>query len=818
MSDLPHADHQPRFEIHPWKVIERCVDLDRLPHSESVFALSNGHVGIRGNLDEGEPNGQPGTYLNGFHEVRPLPHAELGYGYPRTGQTVVNVTNGKLIRLLVEDEMFDLRYGETRKHERVLDLRSGLLSREVEWVSPIGQAVRIRSTRLVSLAQRAIVAMRYSVEPLEDGARVVLMSELVANEPIELEGDDPRQSAALEHPLQPEQHASDDLRVSLTHSTRESGLLVAVAMDHELSGPDNTEVMRVEVEEDLGRVTIASDLKPGETLELTKLLAYGWSGHRSMPSLRAQVEAALAEAHHTTFDGLVEEQKSLVEQFWDDADVELDGDDELQQAVRFGMFHALQASLRGERRAIPAKGLTGPGYDGHAFWDTETYVLPLLTYTRPTAVRDALLWRHSILEQARERAKLLGLDGAAFPWRTLSGEEASGYWPAGTAAFHVNAGIADAVIRYNDVAGDDEFARTVGLEILVETARLFRSLGHYDIDGDFRIDGVTGPDEYSALADDNIYTNLMAQRNLRAAAKAVADYPDEADEFGVDDDQVREWQEAADAMVVPYDRRLLVHVQAEGFTEHKRWDFENTAKDQYPLLLHFPYFELYRRQVVKQADLTMALYLRGDAFTAEEKERNFAYYEALTVRDSSLSAAMQAVVAAEVGHLDLARDYLAETALMDLDDLARNTGDGIHIASMAGGWLAVVAGFGGMRDHDGQLTFRPRMNGDLDRIAFRITFRGSRLQVDLAGETARYELLEGDGIEFEHENELIRLGAGESAEREIVNPEPAGEPPEQPAGRAPERRGQLRQDRAEGDDAHGHAGGSGIRPADRVST
>jgi alpha,alpha-trehalose phosphorylase len=364
--------------------------------------------------------------------------------------------------------------------------------------------------------------------------------------------------------------------------------------------------------------------------------------------------------------------------------VELDGDAGLQQAVRFALFHTLQAGARSERRAIAAKGLTGPGYDGHAFWDTETFVLPVLTYTAPHAVRDALRWRHATLSAARDRAKLLGFEGAAFPWRTIDGQECSGYWPAGTAAFHVGADIADAVGRYQAATDDQDFERETGFELLVETARLWRSLGHHDAHGRFRIDGVTGPDEYSAVADNNVYTYLMAQRNLRLAADAVERHADRTAAVSVDPEEAAAWRDAAHAMLIPFDEQLGVHPQAEGFTEHQPWDFEGTSSGEYPLLLHFPYVNLYRKQVVKQADLVLALHLRGDAFSAQAKARNFAYYEALTVRDSSLSACTQAVVAAEVGHLELAYDYFAEAALMDLENLERNTRDGLHIASLAG--------------------------------------------------------------------------------------------------------------------------------------
>ncbi len=768
-------------ELHPWEIRETRLDLDVMAQMESVFALANGHIGMRGTLDEGEPHGLPGTYLNGVYESRPLPYAEAGYGFPEAGQTVVNVTNGKLIRLLVDDEPFDLRYGELLSHRRVLDMRAGTLTREAGWRSPTGQAVRLRSERLVSLVQRPVAAILWEIEAIGAPARIVVQSELVANESLpEPEARDPRATAALRAPLEAEYAGVRAGRVTLVHRTRASGLRVGAAMDHVLEGCDATS----EADGDLGRVTLATDLPPGGTLRLVKLLAYGWSGQRSLPAVRDQVEASLAEARQTGWDGLIASQRQALDDFWDRSDVELDGDPEVQQAVRFGLYHALQAGARAERRAIPAKGLTGPGYDGHAFWDTETVVLPRLTYTVPEAAAAALRWRQDTLPMARARAEVLNLKGAALPWRTIAGEECSAYWPAGTAAFHVAADVADAVVRYVNATGDEAFERDTGLELLVDTARLWRSLGHHDPDDGFRIDGVTGPDEYSAVADNNVYTNLMAQHNLRSAADASDRHPDRTASLDVDAGEIASWRAAADAMAVPWDETLRVHPQAEGFTHHQEWDFDHTGGDQYPLLLHFPYFDLYRRQVVKQPDLMLALHLRGEAFSDEEKARDFDYYERRTVRDSSLAACTHAVVAAEVGHVDLAYDYLGEAALIDLHDLQANARNGLHIASLAGTWIAAVAGLGGMRDHDGRLSFAPQLPEDLNRLAFRVCFRGRRLAVEIGHERATYTIASGDPLELTHHGERFTVGPDQPVTLAIP-PAPPRERPSQPRGRAP---------------------------------
>jgi alpha,alpha-trehalose phosphorylase len=778
-------DH-PAYTVEPWCIRETELDLGLLEQAESMFALANGHIGLRGTLDEGEPAGRPGTYLNGFYEERPLPYAEAGYGYPEAGQTVVNVTDGKLIRLLVDDEPLDVRFGELRSHERVLDFREGVLRRRSEWLSPAGKRVRVSSVRLVSLAQRAVAAILYEVETPDDEARVVVQSELVANEPMPDGDADPRAASQLGSVLRSEQFSDWQDGAVLVHRTTESALRIAAAMDHLVSGPDGTKTS-TECSEDIARVTVTAAIHKDQTLRVIKLLGYGWSSRRSTAALRDQVAAALAEARDTGWDGLLAAQSSYLGEFWERADVELDGDAELQQAVRFGLFHTLQAGARAERRAIAAKGLTGQGYDGHVFWDTETFVLPVLTYTAPQAACDNLRWRHSTLELARRRAELLGLSGAAFPWRTIDGQECSSYWPAGTAAFHIGADIADAVGRYRAATEDDAFEREVGLELLVETARLWRSLGHHDAVGSFRIDGVTGPDEYSAVADNNVYTNLMAQRNLRLAADAVERQGERAGELGVDPEEAAGWRDAAEAMFIPFDEQLRVHPQADGFTEHRTWDFDRTAPEQYPLLLHFPYFDLYRKQVVKQADLVLAMHMRGDAFSAEEKARNFAYYEALTVRDSSLSACTQAVLAAEVGHLELAYDYFAEASLIDLENLEHNTRDGLHIASLAGAWIGAVAGFGGMRDHDGTLSFAPRLPQRLTRLAFGLYFRGRQLRVEIAHGHADYSLRQGPSLQIAHHGRTIEIPEHEPLRCAI--PEiAAGEAPGQPRGRRPARR------------------------------
>jgi trehalose/maltose hydrolase-like predicted phosphorylase len=775
------------FPVEPWQVRETRLDLNLLAQSESLFTLANGHIGLRGNLDEGEPYGLPGTYLNSFYEIRPLPYAEAGYGYPEAGQTVVDVTNGKIFRLLVGDEPFDVRYGQLLSHERVLDLRAGTLTRAAHWSSPSGKQIKVVSTRLVSLAQRSVAAIEYVVEAIDEFVRVTVQSELVTNEDQPQTSADPRVAAILDNPLEAVDHEKNETGALLMHRTRASSLMMAAAMDHEIDVPGRVE-FTTDARADLARTTVICGLRPGQKLHIIKYLAYGWSSLRSRPALRDQAAAALHSARYSGWKGLLDSQRAYLDEFWDNADVEVDGDAESQQAVRFGLFHLVQASARAERRAIPSKGLTGTGYDGHAFWDTEGFVLPVLTYTLPHAVADALRWRASTMDLARERAAELGLDGVCFPWRTIRGQECSAYWPAGTAAWHINADIAMAFERYRVVTGDHSLEKDCGLHVLIETARLWMSLGHHDRHGVWHLDGVTGPDEYTAIVRDNVFTNLMAAHNLVTAADACLRDPDDAAKLNVTTEEMAAWRDAAAAVNIPYDEELGVHQQCAGFTTFAEWDFE--ANTTYPLLLHEAYVRLYPAQVVKQADLVLAMQWQSHAFTPEQKAHNVDYYERRTVRDSSLSACTQAVMCAEVGHLELAHDYAYEAALIDLRDLHSNTRDGLHMASLAGAWTALVVGFGGLRDDEGILAVDPQLPDGIARLCFRLRWRDFRVTVDVNHSDVTYTLRDGSGGELtiRHAGDELTLKTDSPTTIAVRHRKPLLPPPPQPPGREPVHR------------------------------
>ena len=543
-------------------------------------------------------------------------------------------------------------------------------------------------------------------------------------------------------------------------ATRNSGLELACGMEHLVT---NGRVTSAAAAGDGAALTVEADLAPGRLLRLDKLLAYHWgaSGDHA-----GHVARTLDRAAADGFDAIEAEHAAHVAAFWARSDVEVAGPAGVQEAVRFNLFALMQAAARGEGHGVAAKGVTGRGYEGHYFWDTEIYVVPFLAHTSPQWARQVLAFRCGMLEAARRRAREVNHGGALYPWRTITGEEASAWYAGGTAQYHINADIAYALHQYNRVTGDLAFMLEQGAEVVVETARFWMELGFFSErkDGRFCIHGVTGPDEYTAVVDDNAYTNLMAKENLEIAVRVggVArrgcagvrrarggDRPAGGGGRGL--------AAGRRAHVRAAPRGAGIVLQDERFVERKRWDFEGTPDDRYPLLLHYHPLEIYRHQVIKQTDVVLAAYLAGDAMDTDEMRRTFDYYDPLTTGDSTLSACVQSVVASAVGYADAAHGYFLDALTVDLLDTHGNTADGLHVASCGGTWLALVAGFGGLRDTDGRLRFAPRLPEGWERLRFRITVRGQQVEVDMTPGATTYSLLEGTGLMLEHHGEELRL-------------------------------------------------------------
>jgi alpha,alpha-trehalose phosphorylase len=778
---LHHERLRPPSHDYPadeWNVIEKAFHPEFLAQSETMAALGNGYVGMRGCPEEGGPNAENATLINGFYETWPIVYGEEAYGFAKTGQTICNVTDSKIIKLFVDDEPFWLPDANLLSYDRRLNMKSGTLDREILWETPAGKQVSIRSRRLVSLENKHVAAISYCVTVLNANAFVVISSEMNTDQPgSRIDSDDPRLAKAFSgRVLHPRASYSKGRRIVLCHATEKSRLMMACATDHALES-SCPYVDKTVYADDFGQVAFTIEARQACPIQLTKYIVYHTSNKASAQELCGRAEWTLDRITVQGFQQLLTSQEQYLDDFWRHSDVRIKDvrEDrtklstiEIQQAIRFNLFHMLQASARAEDTGVAAKGLTGKAYEGHYFWDTEIYLLPFLTYTSPRTARNLLAFRYKMLGQARARAKELGHRGAMFPWRTISGEEASAYYAAGTAQYHINADIMYALRKYVQATGDEQFLREYGAEMLVETSRLWLDLGFYSDakGGKFCINRVTGPDEYSAVVNNNAYTNLMAQENLRYAVQTVkflqTTEPDAYNALvhktALEPAEVETWSRAAENMYVPYDAKLNIILQDDSFLDREPWDFRNTPREHYPLLLFYHPLNIYRKQVIKQADVVLAMFLLGDAFSPEEKKRNFEFYDPLTTGDSSLSSCVEAIIAAQIGDMDKAIRHGMAALLMDLADIGGNVKDGCHIASMGGTWMMLTYGFGGMRDNDGTLSFWPRRAPEENAILrFPVTYRGQRLEVEIRLEKVEYALCEGESLLIRHETEKIQL-------------------------------------------------------------
>jgi alpha,alpha-trehalose phosphorylase len=778
---LHHERLRPPSRDYPadeWNVIEKGFRPEFLAQLETMLALGNGYLGMRGGPEEGGPNAENSTLINGFYETRPIVYGEEAYGFAKTGQTICNVTDSKIIKLFVDDEPFWLPDANLLSYDRRLNMKSGTLDREVLWETPAGKQVLITSRRLVSFANRHVAAISYCVTLLNAEAFVVISSEMAANAAsARIDAADPRQTRAFSgRVLHHRSSYSKDRRIVLCHATEKSRLILTCATETALE-TTCAHAYKVVHTEDFGQVAFTIDARPGCAIQLSKYMVYHTSPTASAEELCGRAEWTMDRVTTQGLQQLFAAQEQYMSDFWCRSDVrvrEIREDRtkrttvEIQQAIRFNLFHILQASARAEDAGVPAKGLTGQAYEGHYFWDTEIYLLPFLIYTSPLIARNLLNFRHKMLGQARARARELGHRGAMFPWRTISGEEASAYYAAGTAQYHINADIMYALRKYVQATGDEQFLRDCGAEMLVETARLWLDLGFYSDakGGKFCINAVTGPDEYNTVVNNNAYTNLMARENLRYAAQTVESLrttePDAYDALvhktALEPSEVEAWLRAAENMYVPYDERLKIIPQDDNFLDREPWDFQNTPEDRYPLLLFYHPLNIYRKQVIKQADVVLAMFLLGDAFPVEAKKRNFEFYDPLTTGDSSLSSCVEAIVAAQTGDVEKAIRYGMAALLMDLADVGGNVKDGCHIASMGGTWMMLTYGLGGMYDNDGTLSFSPhRAPQDNAILRFPVTYRGQMLEVEVGPENVEYSLREGEGLVIRHETEDIQL-------------------------------------------------------------
>jgi len=770
---------KPLYPYDEWKIIENSFDVETNLQDETIFAIGNGYIGMRGNFEEGyhgpEGTSVKGTYLNGFYESESIIYGEEAYGYAKNSQTMLNVTDSSIIKLFVDGEEFHLFTGTILSYQRVLNMRHGILTRDVTWQSPNGKQVKIHIERFANLANKHLATIFYEVTPLNFDGEVKIVSEINGQVQNQVTVGDPRTGSVLSgQVLKTEKVEQEGTFAAIHQKTRNTKFTLINAIENTLN-TDSEYQINVETKEQQVSINFEVNAKKNQPIRLYKYITYFTSKDYAEKELASLAKFAVRDASQKGYSVLLQEHSDYLNEFWYHSDVEILGDITLQQSIRFNEFHLLQSVGKDGKTNIGAKGITGEGYEGHYFWDTETYVFPFFLYTNPKISKKLIEYRYSILDKARERAKELSHNGALYAWRTINGEETSAYYPAGTAQYHINADIIYALKKYYYATDDIEFMLAKGAEMLFETARLWADLGDYipNKDNRFCINDVTGPDEYTAIVNNNLFTNVMAKDHLEFAtyiAEMMKDnyskhWKELSNKIRLKESEVAEWKKAAAQMYLSYDDVLGIHPQDDSFLDKAVWDFTNTPKENYPLLLHYHPLVIYRHQVLKQADVVLAQLLQGNRFSLADKKRDFDYYEPITTHDSSLSPSVYGIMAAEIGYTDKAYDYFMRTARMDLDDINNNVKDGIHTAAMAGAWLSIFHGFAGVREYNGQLYFQPILPVKWEGYHFKITYRGRLIDIKVQMEKVEYTLLEGESITIIHNRKGIELTIGETVEQ-----------------------------------------------------
>ncbi len=720
------------LEIHPWKIEEIGLHRDKNQVSESIFSIGNEYTGIRGYAEEGAtlPSLQ-GSYFNGIYEWHERENTTAYKGIIRRGHYMVNAVNWVKTDLYLDGVRVDPAAENVSDFCRSLDFRTGVYERSYTVHTQKG-AVRITFTRFLAMRsfQNAYQKIRLSADaPVE--AELCLSLSFA------------------------EKHWGRESRWQKTGTFRTQGG-VGIEAKTASTGQYVRSTQRVHIEGVLPEPSVCvyeTELSVGQKFRFTLCGTAEIRKHVLLQTDKTcRTEPPIwQEADFSLQYGLAEEEnRRYWEEFWQNTDIRIEGDDEGQQGIRFCMFQ-LQQTYHGASPTdnVGAKGLTGEAYSGHAFWDTETYCLPFYLFNNPTAAKDLLLYRYHTLPQAKERAKMLDCQGACYPIATLNGYEACDLWQHASLQFQPSTAVAYGIAHYVNVTGDTQFLSDYGLEMLVEISRFLRSRGDFNADGSkFGYYCVMGPDEFQMMVNHNAYTNFMAKKTFLYTLDALQRFPDSAaiQKTGVTQKEKEAFWECAQKMYIPYDAERKLFEQHEGFFDLPHVDVKKIPLSDFPLYYHWSYDRIYRNDMIKQPDVLMFMLLYNGDFSLEQKKANYEYYEPRCIHESSLSPSVHSILASELGKDEEALRFFGFASRLDLDDYNRNTNEGLHTTGIAAAWLNIVYGFGGLRSDGKKLILRPRIPAIWQSYAFRFRYRGSTVTVTVRQDKLRIEVL---GAPFE---------------------------------------------------------------------
>lgn len=759
------SEKPPLYDYEPWNITEKEFKLENNHHNETIFSLGNGYMGLRGTLEEdftGPSNKTtPGFYINGIYEEEEIIYGEYAPKQPKKCQSIINLMDWTKVNLFIGQEKFDLIEGKIDNYKRTLDFKNGLLKRSLVWTTEHNKKVKINIERIISFENEHVGAIKYSITPLNFDGNLKIVSSFSGNV---------RNHHHLRNKksLFLKQKGIENSCPYLLMETNNSNISVGGCIFNNIEGVKdeyitlNKVINKEEIKEEFNINGIE-----GEEYTLEKFAAFYTSRDVDQDKILDNCFREISKINGKGFEYLKRKQQEYLEEYWKYSDVKIEGDLGLQQAFRYNALQILQSTGKNGKTNIAAKGLTGEYYEGHYFWDTETYIIPFFNYSHPEIARELLNFRYKILDEARNNAGRMKLDGALFPWRTINGKEASGNFLGSTVQYHINADIAFAINKYINATEDYEFLYNKGAEILFETARMWVSLGHFEKlkDNKFCINEVCGPDEYKPAVNNNCYTNYMAKFNLEYAVNIYNKLKDEdskrlneiLENIELSKEEIEEWKKAAGNMFLPYNENLGINPQDASFIYKEDIDIESIPTKELPLVQNWHPLTIWRYKILKQADVILLMLFMGDNFSLEQKRKNYDYYEPKTTHDSSLSPSIHSIMASEIGYYDDAYDYFIQTARLDLDDYNENAYQGLHTACMGSNWMVLVQGFAGMRNYNGKLRFDPYLPSQWDGYRFKIKYRGSLLEVHVREDFIEYELLEGKSIAFKHKEKEVFL-------------------------------------------------------------
>ena len=749
------------FQGDSWNIIETGFDPKYQRVSESVFSLANEFMGVRGYFEEGFSGDHLlGSYFNHLYEIMDIRHDQLFKGFITQGAAMINAVDWLYTRLWVDGEQLDLAKSKFSGFSRRLDMRQGILTREFVWETAGGKRLKLVFLRFTDMQSTHLGCQRIILEPLNFSGTIQFRCGLDFNTHYEIgAGWDQTGEGGFQK----------DGQIINFWRCKRKGVLEngwAIQAQTARSGHQLFSSFRLHSEQDLKTELVEEEkfigvdfslmLQQGNTTSVDKVVVNDWRKTTDVDALWSQGLELAKQYATVTFDSAMVEHTAFWKKVWDILDIEIDGDPDVLQGLRFSDFQTYQ-SYHGENADLNAlcKGLTGEVYFGWVFWDSEIYSHRLMMFIDPAVAKNLLLYRYHRLPQAMERAKQLDCEGARFPFASITGTEDSGTWQHVDLEIHADMAVAYAIWHQDKICPDKPFLYHQGIEMLVQICRFMASAGGWSpVHGDFGFYGVMGPDEFHMMVNHNSYTNIMGKKAFEFTFKVLDEMqreaPEEYDQVIVKTDlkpdELEQWKKMADKMRILKDERTGILEQHAGYFDLPHVDLQNLSIEQIPIYKNWAYVKIFRHNMIKQPDVLNLMYFFSQDYTLEEKRANYEFYEARTIHESSLSPSLHAILAAELGKMDEAYKFFAYGARLDLDNYNRNTEQGLHVTSAAGVWASMIFGFGGMRTDGDVLIFNPTLPAEWKSYRFRVYYQGAKIEVTVDREKIKFQVISGPSV------------------------------------------------------------------------